>query len=108
LDTAHAFEFGYNLKEKKGLEKSLDEFDREIGLEKLLAVHANDSKTPFLSGLDRHENIGEGSIGLEGFRLIVNHPSLSSLPFIIETPGFARRGPDRKNIEILRDLSNQV
>ncbi len=104
LDTAHAFESGYNLKTKKGLDATLAEFDREVGLEKLVCVHANDSKTPLGSNRDRHENIGEGEIGLEGFRNLLNHPDLKNLPFIIETPGFDKRGPDRKNIEILKSL----
>ncbi|NIQ32404.1 MAG: TIM barrel protein, partial [Nitrososphaeria archaeon] len=86
LDTAHAFESGYNLGEVGGLDKALEEFDHEIGLERLVVVHTNDSKTPLSSGVDRHENIGQGYIGESGFRIIVNHPSLKRLPFIIETP----------------------
>jgi deoxyribonuclease-4 len=131
LDTAHAFESGYNLsgaiiarsgeagpsdlRTKSGLTRTLEEFDKEIGLEKLVVIHANDSKTPLGSNRDRHENIGEGEIGLAGFREIVNHPALKDLPFVIETPGFpakggsasggGQHGPDRKNIETLRALA---
>jgi deoxyribonuclease-4 len=105
LDTAHAFESGYDLTNLKGLRETLDEFDKQIGLEKLVAIHANDSKTPLGSNRDRHENIGEGEIGLAGFRGIVNHPALKDLPFVIETPGFDQTGPDRKNIEILERLA---
>lgn len=108
FDTAHAFESGYNVKTRKGLDEALREFDREIGLEKLVAIHANDSKTPLGSNRDRHENIGKGEIGLEGFRHLVNHPDLRDLPFIIETPGFGRRGPVDQNIKILRDLELKV
>lgn len=104
LDTCHLFASGYAIHEKDGLEKALSEFDREIGLERLVAIHANDSKTPFLSGVDRHENIGEGYIGKKGFEVILNNPKLRDLPFIIETPGFANKGPDKKNVEILRSL----
>lgn len=86
------------------LDETLAEFEKEIGLERLVLIHANDSETPFGSGLDRHENIGEGYIGEDGFRAIVNHPSLKHLPFIIETPGFDDRGIDRKNLEVLRRL----
>jgi len=87
------------------LEKALEKFDVEIGLERLAAIHANDSKTPFASGLDRHENIGQGYIGEDGFRVIVNHPVFNHLPFIIETPGFENRGVDRKNLEVLKALA---
>ncbi|MDP1710649.1 MAG: deoxyribonuclease IV, partial [candidate division WWE3 bacterium] len=104
LDTAHAFESGYDIRTSEGLERTLAEFDREIGLERLVLVHANDSKTPRGSNRDRHENIGEGEIGRRGFAKIINHPSLRDLPFIIETPGFGQTGPDRNNIEILRKL----
>ena len=117
LDTAHAFESGYSLfagnspRRSHSLDKtdSLDEtlavFEKEIGLERLVLIHANDSKTPFGSGLDRHENIGEGYIGEDGFRAVINHPLLKHLPFIIETPGFDDQGVDRKNIVVLRRLA---
>lgn len=101
LDTAHAFESGYDIRDEKGLGKTLKEFDREIGLEKLILVHANDSKTALGSNRDRHENIGKGKIGLEGFRGIVNHEDLRDLPFIIETPP----GSDKSDIKTLRSLS---
>lgn len=104
LDTAHAFESGYAIHKKEGLEKALGKFEAEVGLESLAAIHANDSKTPFASGIDRHENIGEGYIGTEGFRLITHDARLAPLPFIIETPGFEDRGVDRKNLEVLRRL----
>ncbi len=106
LDTAHALESGCDIRTKPGLEKTLDEFDREIGLEKLILIHANDSKTPLGSNRDRHENIGEGEIGLEGFRRIVRHPALRDFPFIIETPGFEGQGPDEKNIKVIRSLAS--
>lgn len=105
LDTAHAFESGYNIREREGLDKALGEFDAEIGLDRLIVIHANDSKTRLASGLDRHENIGQGYIGESGFKIIINHPTLKDLPFIIETPGFEDRGVDRKNLKILRRLA---
>lgn len=104
LDTAHAFESGSDFRTEAGLKKMLAEFDREIGLERLAVIHANDSKTALGSNRDRHENIGEGKIGLEGFRHLLNHPSLHDLPFIIETPGFDQKGPDHDNLKILRSL----
>ncbi len=106
LDTAHAFESGYDFKTKAGLDSSLKEFDRQVGLEKLSCLHANDSKTSLGSNRDRHANIGEGEIGLAGFKNIVNHPELKDLPLVIETPGFDENGPDLKNMEILRGLAN--
>lgn len=104
LDTCHAFVSGYAIHQRGGLRKALVEFDREIGLERLICIHANDSKAPFMSAIDRHENIGQGYIGEKGFEIIVNHPKLKKLPFIIETPGFDQKGPDRKNLTILRSL----
>lgn len=86
LDTAHAFEAGYDLSKREGLEKTLEEFERLIGLDKLKLLHLNDSKTPLGSRVDRHWHIGEGYIGSEGFRNIVNHPKLLHLPGIMETP----------------------
>ena len=106
LDTAHAFESGYDFKTKAGLDSSLKEFDRQVGLEKLSCLHANDSKTSLGSNRDRHANIGEGEIGLAGFKNIVNHPEIKDLPLVIETPGFDENGPDLKNMEILRGLAN--
>jgi len=106
LDTAHAFESGYDLRTKEGLRKMLGEFDREIGLEKLVLVHANDSKTPLGSNRDRHADIGKGEIGLGGFKEIVNNLVLKELPFILETPGVDRRGPNAENIKTLRGLTS--
>jgi len=70
----------------------------------LVAVHANDSKCIFGGGLDRHENIGEGHIGLKGFEAIMTHPAFRDPTFLLEVPGFDQNGPDRKNIELLKSL----
>lgn len=104
LDTQHIFASGYDIRTKKGLEKTMEEFDREVGVDLIVAIHTNDSKTELGSHRDRHENIGEGLIGKESFTQILNHPSFKNLPFIIETPGFANTGPDEENIEILKSL----
>ncbi|MBQ7786044.1 MAG: deoxyribonuclease IV [Clostridia bacterium] len=92
LDTCHVFDGGYDIVGR--LEDVLKEFDRVIGLERLCAIHLNDSKNPFGSRKDRHEKIGEGSIGLEAMIRIINHPALRNLPFYLETPneidGYAR------------------
>jgi len=103
LDTAHAFASGYNLATADGLEKTLGEFDKEIGLGKLVCLHLNDSAVPWGSSKDRHADIGHGYIGIEGFRRIVNHPKLKYLPGIIETPG--NKGEDEvDDLKILKDL----
>jgi len=108
LDTAHLFAAGYPVADPEGLGWTLDEFDRLIGLDRLVVIHANDSKVPFNSGVDRHENIGDGHIGLEGFRVILGEPRLQNLPFILEVPGLDNKGPDRENIERLKRLRAEV
>ena len=105
LDTQHAYASGYyNVAERDGLEKTLEDFEKHIGLKRLRAVHANDSKCPFGGGLDRHENIGEGHIGLKGFQVIMGHPAFKDVPFLLEVPGFEGQGPDRRNVDILKEL----
>ena len=100
MDTCHVYDGGYDI--VNDLDGVLEEFDRVIGLERLKALHLNDSKNPFASHKDRHECIGKGSLGLETFRSIVNHLRLKGLPMILETPnelpGYAAE------IEILRSL----
>ncbi|MCI9083038.1 MAG: deoxyribonuclease IV [Lachnospiraceae bacterium] len=84
LDTCHVFDGGYDIVHK--LDKTLKEFDQVIGLNRLKAVHLNDSKNELGSHKDRHEKIGEGRIGIETFAAIVKHPKLKELPFYLETP----------------------
>jgi len=105
LDTAHVFEAGYDITTSEGLEQTLGEFDRSVGLSHLRAIHVNDSKTPLGSNVDRHENIGYGLIGEEAFARILHHRALRPLPFILEVPGLTNEGPDRPNIETLRRLA---
>ena len=92
LDTCHVYDGGYDI--VNDLDGVLQEFDRVIGLDRLKALHINDSKNPYGSHKDRHECIGEGSLGLETFRNIVKHPALMDKPMILETPnelpGYAR------------------
>ncbi len=88
----------------QGLLPSSKRSDEEIGLKNLVAIHANDSKTEYKSNRDRHENIGEGFIGKEGFENMVNHPALAEIPFILEVPGFTDNGPDSENVAILKSL----
>lgn len=84
LDTCHVYSAGYDI--VNNLDGVLDEFDAIVGLERLKAIHLNDSKMPFASHKDRHEKIGQGTIGLEAIIKIINHPKLQNLPFILETP----------------------
>ncbi len=92
LDTCHVFDGGYDL--VGNLEGVLEEFDRVLGLSRLKAIHLNDSMNPLGSHKDRHQKLGEGSLGLEALERIVNHPALRDLPFYLETPndlaGYAR------------------
>lgn len=100
LDTCHVYDAGYDI--VNNLDGVLEEFDSVIGLDRLKAIHINDSKNPFESHKDRHEKIGEGSIGTEAFERIINHPKLRNLPFYLETPneldGYA------KEIALLKSL----
>ena len=100
LDTCHVYDAGYDI--VNDLDGVLQKFDDVIGLNRLKAIHLNDSKNPFESHKDRHEKIGEGYIGLEAIKRIINHPKLRGLPFFLETPneldGYA------KEIALLREL----
>ncbi len=84
LDTCHIYDAGYDIVNE--LDEVLEEFDSMIGLDKLYAIHLNDSKNPFESHKDRHETIGNGYIGLDALTNIINHPKLCNLPFFLETP----------------------
>lgn len=84
LDTCHVYDAGYDIVHE--LDRVLEEFDRILGLERLKAIHLNDSKNPFGSHKDRHERIGEGTLGLEALAAVINHPKLRQLPFFLETP----------------------
>lgn len=102
LDTCHLYDAGYDI--VGDLEGVLREFDRIVGLDRLYALHLNDSKNPFASHKDRHECLGMGSLGLDTFRAIVNHPILKDKPMILETPnelpGYA------KEITLLRQMED--
>jgi deoxyribonuclease-4 len=103
LDTCHLLAAGYNVATEDGLRQTLAEARRLLGLDNVRIIHANDSKGALGSRLDRHQNIGAGHIGLEGFRRIVNHPQLRGKPFILETPR-EKPGDDRRNLETLKSL----
>jgi deoxyribonuclease-4 len=108
LDTEHAYAAGYDLGTRKGLDAAMKEFDKEVGLEHLVAVHANDSKIPLGGGRDRHDNIGEGHIGREGFEVIMGHAAFRDVPFLLEVPGLDGEGPDKPNVDILKEIRKKV
>lgn len=102
LDTCHVYDGGYDI--VGDLDGVLAEFDRVIGLNRLKALHVNDSKNPFASHKDRHACLGEGSLGLETFRAIVNHPVLRDKPMILETPN--ELPGYQKEIALLRQMQS--
>ena len=104
MDTAHIFEAGFDVSTPEGLDDAVARLDASCGLDRLEMLHLNDSKTPMGSNRDRHENIGEGEIGLEGFRGIVNHPAFAEVPGILEVPGFDGNGPDLRNVDLLKEM----
>ena len=109
LDTCHVFAAGYPLAPRAALDDTLQQFDAVIGLDRLKLIHANDSKRECGARVDRHEAIGEGKIGREAFKLLVNHPQLTGVPFILETPKEGSDGKpdpanDIRNVRLLRRL----
>ncbi len=104
IDTAHIFAAGYNIKDAKEYKKVIKEFDDIIGLERLKCIHINDSKKELGSRVDRHEHIGKGFIGLEGFTNIMNDNKIAHVPKILETPKGKECLEDLENIKTLRGL----
>ena len=110
LDTCHVFAAGYPLSPKAALDDTLRQFDATIGLSRLKVIHANDSKREQGSHVDRHEAIGDGKIGRAAFKLLVSHPRLKAVPFILETPKEGADGKpdpanDIRNLRLLRRLA---
>jgi deoxyribonuclease IV len=103
LDSCHLFASGYDITNRAGLEALLGELDGAIGLDRLRALHVNDSQAPLGSNRDRHANVGEGLIG-EGLGLFLAHPLLQGLPAVLEVPGQNGRGPDADEIRKLSEL----
>lgn len=104
FDTAHAFEAGVLDPEvtPENVKKVFDEWDREIHLKDLVAIHVNDSKTKHNSHSDRHENLGHGHIGIDGFRALAGENRLHHAAWMLEVPGFEDKGPDKENVDILK------
>jgi deoxyribonuclease-4 len=107
IDTAHSFEAGYAVHTQAGLAQAVKSLEATVGLGNVRVIHANDSKTAFGSHADRHQHIGKGQIGKEGFRRIVRHPKLRAIPFICETP-IDKPGDDRRNLRMMRRLAGVV
>ncbi len=104
FDTCHAFAAGYELRNRKSFKKTFEDFDRIIGLDRLKVFHLNDSLKGLGSRVDRHQHIGEGELGLEAFRLLLNDRRLNNIPMYLETPKGPDCREDMKNLKILRSL----
>jgi deoxyribonuclease-4 len=104
LDTCHLFAAGYDIRTRKGWDSTMKELDSMIGLKQVVAFHVNDSKTDLGSRVDRHAHIGEGKIGLEGFRHVVNDPRFKMHPACLETPKSDDLHEDVRNLAVLRGL----
>ena len=104
FDTCHAFAAGYDFRDRRSYRAVVDEFDATIGIERLRAFHLNDSQYGCGSRRDRHEHIGKGQLGLEGFRPIVNDPRFRDVPMVLETPKGEELTEDRSNLSALRSL----
>ncbi len=105
FDTCHVFAAGYELRTEEGFQRTIDAFDRRIGINRLKVIHVNDSVKPCGSRVDRHQGLGEGEIGLEGFRLLMQESRFETIPMILETP--KGRDPivsDQRNLQILKNF----
>lgn len=103
FDTAHAYLAGYDIATKEGLEQTLEEIEKLVGIKLIKVIHLNDAKGKLGSQHDRHEHIGKGYIGLGGMERIINHPKLRNLPFILETPKDSENA-DKINLGVVRNL----
>ena len=108
LDTEHCFAAGYDIANPDVIEAAMEQFDSHIGLDRLVVVHANDAKVEMGSGVDRHDNIGEGHIGIEGFEVIMGHDAFKDVPFILEVPGPDKKGPDKDNVDRLKTIRSRL
>ncbi len=108
LDTCHAFAAGYDLASEAGVAETLRQFDGEAGLDQLVVVHANDSMMGRGEHRDRHENIGDGQIGSEGFRAMLERPELQGKAWLLEVPGIDGDGPDLENVNRLKKIRDGV
>ena len=108
LDTEHCFAAGYDIADSDGIDGAMSEFDSHIGLDRLVVVHANDAKVELGSGIDRHDNIGDGHIGIDGFEVIMGHSAFGDIPFVLEVPGPDKKGPDKDNVDRLKSIRSRL
>jgi deoxyribonuclease IV len=104
LDSCHLLASGYEVRDRDAFKAVVDEYDRVVGIDRLQALHLNDSKTALGSNVDRHANLGEGELGEGGIRVFLREPRFNHLPVLIEVPGPDGHGPDRKEIELAKRL----
>jgi deoxyribonuclease IV len=104
LDSCHLLASGYDVRTQDALDATLQEFEREVGLDRLGSLHLNDSQTPLGSNRDRHANIGEGEIGADGCAVFLSDPRFDGLPCVLETPGKDREGPTAEELALARSL----
>ncbi len=104
IDTCHVFAAGYDLRTRSGYERMIDEAERFVGIDNVGAFHLNDSKKGLGSRVDRHQHIGEGEIGLDAFRFLLNDARFAKIPKVIETPKPVEHESDRENLRLLRSL----
>ena len=104
MDTCHVFAAGYDIRTEEGYVAIMEQFDQIVGLDKLEVLHFNDSKRSLGSRVDRHDHIGQGKIGKEGFRWFLNDPRLVRVPKLLETPKENQGEADRRNLKVLRSL----
>jgi deoxyribonuclease IV len=107
LDTCHLLAAGFDISTHLGLGATIGSVEELLGLDNVRLIHANDSRTPLASRVDRHASIGEGHIGRSAFRRILTHPKLCGKPFILETP-VEQEGDDRRNLDTLKALSGRT
>lgn len=105
IDTCHAFAYGYAINTNKGFDAFKREVERNVGMDRIKAIHCNDSKVPLGGRKDRHQHIGLGYIGVEGFKLFLKDPYFSELPYYLETP--KEDDWDRRNLQLLRELLSE-
>lgn len=103
FDTAHGFAAGYDVSTEEGIEQTIEEIESSFGLNRLSLIHINDSKAPLGSRVDRHDDIGKGHIGLDGFKILLNHSAIRELDAILETPK-KHEDDDRRNLAMIRAL----
>jgi deoxyribonuclease IV len=108
LDSCHLFASGYEVRQPDELSGTLDEFDRDVGLERLVVLHLNDSQTALGSNRDRHANLGEGELGEDGLRVFLGEKRFKALPVLLEVPGPDGHGPDKRQVDIAKRLRDEA